>query len=103
ERAQIARWLDPNRGQLKHICAERTQLAAECARLFSRPRNDDPFSRKRPLLVPIQTLSQGNHFAKHRDGRRFETVIDSAFGDILKRTRKRFLTARRSPTNERHG
>src|SRR5438093_6574390 len=38
ERAQIARWLDPNRRQLKHICAECTQLAAECARLFSRPR-----------------------------------------------------------------
>src|SRR5205823_3100107 len=56
ELAQIRRRLDPNRWQFRHMRAERAQLAAQRARLFPASGNHDPFSRKRPLLVPIQTF-----------------------------------------------
>src|SRR6266513_932016 len=56
ELAQIGGRLDPNRWQFNHMRAERAQLAAQRARLFPTSCNHDPFSRKRPLLVPIQTF-----------------------------------------------
>src|SRR6266699_5332626 len=57
ELAQIRRRLDSNRWQFKHMRAEGAQLAAQRACLFPASRNYDPFSRKRPLLVPIQAFS----------------------------------------------
>src|SRR5205809_2829270 len=74
ELAQIRRRLDPNRWQFKHMRAERAQLAAQRARLFPASCNHDPFSRKRPLLVPIQTFPSRNNLAKHRDRRCFKTT-----------------------------
>src|SRR5439155_23096084 len=50
ELAQIRWRLAPNRSQFKHMRAERAQLAAQPARLFSTSCNHDPFYRMRPLL-----------------------------------------------------
>src|SRR6202049_2273011 len=101
EGAQIAWWLDPNRWQFKYVGAERAQLRAQFARLLSRARNDDPFSGKRPLLVPIQALPQGDAFAKHRHRRSFEANICHALRYVLKCSSQRFLPASRRPTHER--
>src|SRR5437762_12330612 len=56
ELAQIRWRLDPNRWQFKHMRAERAQLATQHAGLFPASCNHDPFSSKRPLLVPIQSF-----------------------------------------------
>src|SRR5205807_4824939 len=101
ERAQIARWLDPNRWQFKYVGTESPQLRAQFARLLSRARNDDPFPGKRPLLVPIQTFPQGDDFAKNRHRRSFEANTGHALRDVLKCSSQCFLPASRRPTHER--
>src|ERR1700686_5659226 len=65
ELAQIGRRLDSDRWQLKNISAERAKLARQSACLFPRSRDHDPFSGKRPALVPTQILLQRNDVSKN--------------------------------------
>ena len=95
------RLCDADCGQFDHVRAERAQFIAQHARLFSSSRNDNPFSQERPLFVPIETVTQPDHFAKHGHCRRFEIAGSRFLGDIRKSACERFLLSGRGGAHKR--
>ena len=103
ERAEIARRLDPDRRQFGNVGAERTQFPTQHAGLLPGPRHDDPFSRERPRLIPVQLFSQRHNFAKDRDRRRLESGVLHSLRDVCREFPPRVsCRAGRRPTNQRN-
>ncbi len=95
--------LDPDRGRLDHLGAERAQPLGEPARLGARPRDRHHLPVQRAPLEPRERLAQPRHRPHERDRRRPHARLGHPLGDLGERAGHRALPRQRAARHDRGG
>ena len=100
---RVDRRLDPDRGQLDHLGAERLERPRHAARLRARARDDDPLAVERPPLEPRDVLAPRRNRAEDEDRRRAQALALDLGGQRLERRHRHPLAGQRAALDRGRG